>query len=52
MFDVRVIGTIAKNSRTITFRYYFTDFATVGTTGTAAHRSPRRRHSWRWWCRP
>ncbi|MFJ8197150.1 NucA/NucB deoxyribonuclease domain-containing protein [Streptomyces sp. NPDC096152] len=35
MFNVRVVGTIAKNSRTIDFRYYFTDFATTGTTGAA-----------------
>ncbi|MER6806326.1 MULTISPECIES: NucA/NucB deoxyribonuclease domain-containing protein [Streptomyces] len=35
-FNVRVVGTIAKNSRTITFQYYFTDFATAGTTGAAA----------------
>ncbi|MCC9706029.1 hypothetical protein E4N62_12635 [Streptomyces sp. MNU76] len=36
MFNVRVVGTIAKNSRTIDFRYYFTDFVTTGTTGAAA----------------
>lgn len=36
MFNVRVVGTIAKNSRTITFQYHFTDFATAGTTGAAA----------------
>ncbi|MCX2927903.1 hypothetical protein [Streptomyces sp. NEAU-W12] len=36
MFNVRVIGTIAKNSRTINFQYHFTDFATTGTTGAAA----------------
>lgn len=36
MFNVRVVGTIAKNSRTIDFRYYFTDFETSGTTGAAA----------------
>ncbi|WP_234370582.1 NucA/NucB deoxyribonuclease domain-containing protein [Streptomyces scabiei] len=35
MFNVRVVGTIAKNSRTIDFRYYFTDFDTAGTTGAA-----------------
>ncbi|MFZ4184643.1 hypothetical protein ACOZCG_26550 [Streptomyces pseudogriseolus] len=33
MFNVRVIGTIAKNSRTINFQYHFTDFTTVNTTG-------------------
>ncbi|WP_437047963.1 NucA/NucB deoxyribonuclease domain-containing protein [Streptomyces sp. enrichment culture] len=36
MFNVRAVGTIAKNSRTITFQYYFTDFATAGTTGASA----------------
>lgn len=36
MFNVRVVGTIAKNSRTISFQYYFTDFDTTGTTGAAA----------------
>src|SRR6185312_8137226 len=36
MFNVRVVGTVAKNSRTLAFQYYFTDFATVGTTGAAA----------------
>ncbi|WSQ15186.1 hypothetical protein OG604_50030 [Streptomyces sp. NBC_01231] len=36
MFNVRVVGTIAKNSRTINFQYYFTDFDTTGTTGAAA----------------
>ncbi|MFD7700540.1 hypothetical protein [Streptomyces caelestis] len=36
MFNVRAVGTIAKNSRTITFQYYFTDFTTAGTTGAAA----------------
>ncbi|MEV4452463.1 NucA/NucB deoxyribonuclease domain-containing protein [Streptomyces mirabilis] len=35
-FNVRVVGTIAKNSRTIDFQYYFTDFATTGTTGAAS----------------
>ncbi|MCX5357343.1 hypothetical protein OG864_00925 [Streptomyces sp. NBC_00124] len=35
MFNVRVVGTIAKNSRTIDFQYYFTDFVTTGTTGAA-----------------
>lgn len=35
-FNVRVVGTIAKNSRTIDFQYYFTDFAATGTTGSAA----------------
>ncbi|WP_406358558.1 hypothetical protein [Streptomyces sp. NBC_00658] len=35
MFNVRVVGTIAKNSRTINFQYYFTDFTTAGTTGAA-----------------
>ncbi|MFD5375072.1 hypothetical protein ACFWJE_11765 [Streptomyces griseoincarnatus] len=36
MFNVRAVGTVAKNSRTITFQYYFTDFTTAGTTGAAA----------------
>ncbi|WP_255310755.1 NucA/NucB deoxyribonuclease domain-containing protein [Streptomyces viridosporus] len=36
MFNVRAVGTIAKNSRTITFQYHFTDFTTAGTTGAAA----------------
>jgi hypothetical protein len=36
MFNVRVVGTIAKNSRTIDFQYYFTDFETTGATGAAA----------------
>jgi hypothetical protein len=36
MFNVRVIGTIAKNSRTINFQYHFTDFTTVNTTGAAS----------------
>jgi hypothetical protein len=36
MFNFRVVGTIAKNSRTINFQYYFTDFATTGTTAAAA----------------
>ncbi|MEU0074043.1 hypothetical protein ABZ027_31565 [Streptomyces sp. NPDC006332] len=31
-----MVGTIAKNSRTISFQYYFTDFVTTGTTGAAA----------------
>ncbi|WP_307026255.1 NucA/NucB deoxyribonuclease domain-containing protein [Streptomyces canus] len=35
MFNVRVVGTIAKNSRTINFQYYFTDFVTTGSTGAA-----------------
>ncbi|WNO76920.1 NucA/NucB deoxyribonuclease domain-containing protein [Streptomyces sp. AM8-1-1] len=35
MFNVRVIGTIAKNSRDINFQYDFTDFTTTGTTGAA-----------------
>ncbi|MFD9280268.1 hypothetical protein ACFWD7_23690 [Streptomyces mirabilis] len=35
MFNVRVVGTIAKNSRTIDFQYYFTDFATTGSTGAS-----------------
>ena len=35
MFNVRVIGTIAKNSRDINFHYHFTDFTTTGTTGAA-----------------
>ncbi|GAV38199.1 NucA/NucB deoxyribonuclease domain-containing protein [Streptomyces acidiscabies] len=36
MFNVRVVGTIAQNSRTINFQYYFTDFVTTGTTGAAS----------------
>ncbi|MFF3459661.1 hypothetical protein ACFYXH_36280 [Streptomyces sp. NPDC002730] len=36
MFNVRVIGTIASNSRTINFQYYFTDFITTGRTGAAS----------------
>ncbi|MFB6879111.1 NucA/NucB deoxyribonuclease domain-containing protein [Streptomyces sp. NPDC056323] len=36
MFNVRVVGTIAKNSRVINFQYYFTDFLTTGTTGASA----------------
>lgn len=36
MFNVRVVGTIPSNSRTITFQYYFTDFATTGKTGAAS----------------
>ncbi|MFJ6662226.1 hypothetical protein ACIQNG_38675 [Streptomyces sp. NPDC091377] len=36
MFNVRAIGTIAKNSRTISFQYHFTEFITAGTTGAAA----------------
>ncbi|MCX4920207.1 NucA/NucB deoxyribonuclease domain-containing protein [Streptomyces sp. NBC_00687] len=35
MFNVRVVGTIAKNSRTIDFQYYFTDFTTTGSTGAS-----------------
>ncbi|WEO92751.1 hypothetical protein A6P39_000655 [Streptomyces sp. FXJ1.172] len=33
MFNVRVVGTIARDSRTIDFQYYFTDFETTGETG-------------------
>ncbi|MER6609842.1 NucA/NucB deoxyribonuclease domain-containing protein [Streptomyces sp. NPDC000927] len=36
MFNVRAVGTIAKNSRLINFQYYFTDFLTTGTTGASA----------------
>lgn len=36
MFNVRVVGTIAKNSRTINFQYHYTDFTTTGSTGAAA----------------
>jgi hypothetical protein len=36
MFNVRVVGTIAKNSRTINFQYYYTDFTTTGRTGAEA----------------
>jgi hypothetical protein len=36
MFNVRVVGTIPVNSRTITFRYYFTDFLATGRTGSDA----------------
>ncbi|GAA5046582.1 hypothetical protein GCM10023336_11240 [Streptomyces similanensis] len=36
MFNVRVIGTIPANSRTITFQYFFTDFVTTGKTGAAS----------------
>lgn len=36
MFNVRVIGTIPSNSRTINFQYYFTDFITTGRTGAAS----------------
>lgn len=35
-FDVRVVGTIAKNSRTINFQYYFTDMTAQGTAQVAA----------------
>ncbi|MDO0916831.1 hypothetical protein QQM39_40295 [Streptomyces sp. DT2A-34] len=35
-FNVRVVGTIAKNSRTINFQYYFTDFVETGRTGSSA----------------
>ena len=33
MFNLRVVGTIAKNSRTIDYRYYYTDFEITGETG-------------------
>ncbi|MFF5538620.1 hypothetical protein ACFY71_40270 [Streptomyces cinerochromogenes] len=33
MFNLRVVGTIAKNSRTIDYQYYYTDFETTGRTG-------------------
>lgn len=36
MFNVRVVGTTPLNSRTINFRYYFTDFFTTGRTGAAS----------------
>lgn len=36
MFNVRVVGTIAKNSRTINFKYYFTEMETQGTTEAPA----------------
>ncbi|MFJ1975324.1 hypothetical protein ACIO93_42665, partial [Streptomyces sp. NPDC087903] len=36
MFNVRTVGTIAKNSRTINFQYRFTDFTITGETGAAA----------------
>jgi hypothetical protein len=35
-FNVRVVGTVAKNSRTINFKYYFTDFVETGRTGSSA----------------
>ncbi|MFD9219589.1 hypothetical protein ACFWDI_06055 [Streptomyces sp. NPDC060064] len=35
MFNVRVVGTIAKNSREIKFQYYFTEMERTGTTATA-----------------
>ncbi|MGW1881573.1 hypothetical protein [Streptomyces sp. NPDC001970] len=36
MFNVRVVGTIAKNSREIKFQYYYTEMQTTGSTATAA----------------
>jgi hypothetical protein len=36
MFNVRVVGTIARNSRTINFQYYFTDFLETGRTGSSS----------------
>jgi hypothetical protein len=36
MFNVRVVGTIAKNSRTINFKYYFTEMESQGTTEAPA----------------
>ncbi|MGC0208056.1 hypothetical protein [Streptomyces levis] len=36
MFNVRVVGTIAKNSRTIGFKYYFTEMESQGTTEAPA----------------
>ncbi|MFF7258676.1 hypothetical protein ACFZCL_00055 [Streptomyces sp. NPDC008159] len=36
MFNVRVVGTIPKNSRTIKFTYYFTEMESQGTTEAAA----------------
>ncbi|MFF4983803.1 hypothetical protein ACFY3O_27590 [Streptomyces sp. NPDC001046] len=36
MFNVRVVGTIAKNSRTINFKYYFTEMTSQGTTEAPA----------------
>ncbi|GGT02591.1 hypothetical protein GCM10010271_00360 [Streptomyces kurssanovii] len=38
MFNVRVVGTIAKNSREITFTYYYTEMQSTGSTATAAMR--------------
>ncbi|WP_225860576.1 NucA/NucB deoxyribonuclease domain-containing protein [Streptomyces triticiradicis] len=35
-FNVRVVGTIAKNSRTINFQYYFTEMVAQGETEVAA----------------
>ncbi|MFE3121364.1 NucA/NucB deoxyribonuclease domain-containing protein [Streptomyces niveus] len=35
-FNLRVVGTIPLNSRTITYTYHYTDLGTVGTTGAAA----------------
>lgn len=36
MFNVRVVGTIPANSRTVNFQYHFSDFTTTGSTGTAS----------------
>ncbi|MFJ7181606.1 hypothetical protein ACIQXA_35730 [Streptomyces massasporeus] len=36
MFNVRVVGTIAKSSRTINFKYYFTEMESQGTTEAPA----------------
>ncbi|WP_254707200.1 NucA/NucB deoxyribonuclease domain-containing protein [Streptomyces lunaelactis] len=38
MFNVRVVGTIPKNSREITFTYYYTEMQSTGSTATAAMR--------------
>lgn len=35
MFNVRVVGTIPKNSRTINFQYYFTEMKMTGETEAA-----------------
>jgi hypothetical protein len=35
-FDLRVVGTIARNSRTINFAYYFTDFVKGGSNAADA----------------
>ncbi|MFE2376051.1 hypothetical protein [Streptomyces sp. NPDC059398] len=35
-FNIRVVGTIPLNSRTITYTYYYTEFQMTGTTGAPA----------------